>query len=116
MALPGYRPIRQRLDAAVTRDRRLASACEVHVSTWLASRDRPNGLNDGREESRRQAARAYFMAELPLIISTPEILGVNSSLFCYHAPIPIVHELRDLTDYWHPGQGHAVVRPVDEGR
>ncbi|MGK5640231.1 tRNA-dependent cyclodipeptide synthase [Streptomyces sp. URMC 126] len=110
-ALPGYEPVRQRLEAAFARDRKLTAACETHIDTWLASRER----TDGRQEDRRQAALAYLKAELPLITSTPEIRGVSTSLFCYHIPMPIVNELRGLTDYWHPGQGHAVVRPEAHG-
>ncbi|MFI5775710.1 tRNA-dependent cyclodipeptide synthase [Nocardia sp. NPDC051570] len=106
--LPGYRDVRKRLDDALITDPRLAAACDDHVRYWMG--DRPDPA-DEQDIARHEASLAYLLAELPLLANTPETLDVSSSLCCYHATMPVVNELRSLPEYWHPDQGHAVVRP-----
>ncbi|MEV4108031.1 tRNA-dependent cyclodipeptide synthase [Nonomuraea sp. NPDC049695] len=57
------------------------------------------------ELSREQAEQAlpFLLAELPLVIDTPSILGTGSSVFCYPRPMPMVDLL------------YAGVLPVDPG-
>jgi cyclo(L-tyrosyl-L-tyrosyl) synthase len=35
----------------------------------------------------------FLLAELPLLVGSPAILGTPSSLFCYPRPLPLVSRL-----------------------
>ncbi len=61
-------------------------------------------------------ASKYIVWELPVICKTTEILNVDSSLFCYHKPMPILqqifgleNELSLLTD---EGNGFGLLKEV----
>ena len=63
-----------------------------------------------------QAAVRYFLAELPLFIDTPGIVGASSSVFSYHQPPAVLYQLyrRELPCWLHPRQGFVTVRPTAE--
>ena len=55
----------------------------------------------------------YFLAELPLFLDTPSIIGAQTSVFCYHRPPDVLCRLYAGRLGWRPadGQGFAVVVP-----
>lgn len=57
------------------------------------------------------SAVRYFLAELPLFLDTPGLVGTDSSVFCYHQPPTFLHALyqRELPCRPHHGQGFATV-------
>ncbi|MFC9090769.1 tRNA-dependent cyclodipeptide synthase [Nocardiopsis dassonvillei] len=103
--LPGYREVEQRLDQEYAADPRIRRCWEEHVRRILGAQPDPEG-------AKLRAGLAYLRAELPFLLSTPRVLGVPSSVCCYHALMPILSRLRGTTSCFHPGQGHVIVRPV----
>ncbi|MEQ4720062.1 tRNA-dependent cyclodipeptide synthase [Nonomuraea sp. B19D2] len=63
------------------------------------------------ELSRAQAEQAlpFLLAELPLVIDTPSILGTGSSVFCYPRPMPMVDLLYAGMLPVHPGPTQGFV-------
>ncbi|WP_433431531.1 tRNA-dependent cyclodipeptide synthase [Nonomuraea sp. CA-141351] len=63
------------------------------------------------ELSREQAEQAlpFLLAELPLVIDTPSILGTGSSVFCYPRPMPMVDLLYTGMLPVHPGPAQGFV-------
>lgn len=59
----------------------------------------------------RTAVR-YFLADIPLLVDTPAVVGVGSSVYCYHRTTPFVEALYggDLPIRPSPRQGYVVVR------
>jgi cyclo(L-tyrosyl-L-tyrosyl) synthase len=54
-----------------------------------------SSITDDRkiEETSRGIAVNYFIHELPLFLNTPEILGLNFSIFIYHNPPPYLKSM-----------------------
>jgi cyclo(L-tyrosyl-L-tyrosyl) synthase len=77
-------------------------------------------LPEGSAPSEQQVECAvrYFLAELPLFVDTPAIVGAGSSVFCYHQPPDVLRRLygRELSLRPAPGQGFAVVTPLETAR
>lgn len=103
--LPGYRTAEQRIDRELTDNPQMRRACEEHVRRIVGQESDPKG-------SRFRAGMAYLRAELPYLLSTPEVLSVPSSVCCYHGLLPVLVELREDTSCFHPRQGHLVLRPL----
>lgn len=103
---------RERLTA--TRDRfesdpDFASTC-VEATRWvLQDRLEPQEITTPR----LRIAVDYLLAELPLFLDTPRIVGRPSSVFCYHQSTEFLERLyaRRLTVSPADGQGFAVVVP-----
>ncbi|WP_406465807.1 tRNA-dependent cyclodipeptide synthase [Streptomyces sp. NBC_01622] len=74
-------------------------------------------LPDGQRPSAVQVDLAvrYFLAELPLFLDTPSVVGTASSLFCYHQPPEALRRLygRELVLRPAAGQGFGIVTPVE---
>ncbi|MFC8350259.1 tRNA-dependent cyclodipeptide synthase [Streptomyces sp. NPDC057280] len=111
-AVPAYRDLHTHLTARLTTDDEFRTTCEQLVGTFLA------GKVTEVTEAQRQVCMAYVCAEAPLFLDTPAILGVPSSLNCYHQLLPMAELL------YAPGaglrasrnQGHAIVTPAEEVR
>ena len=58
-------------------------------------------------DEQQHAAVRYFLAELPLFLDTPGIVGARSSVFGYHQPPAVLSQLyrRELPCWLHPRQG-----------
>ncbi|WP_066972839.1 tRNA-dependent cyclodipeptide synthase [Streptomyces sp. NRRL F-4489] len=78
---PGYQAVRARTRAALRTDPELRAAQDALAYQFLAKRLAP-GAHPTSAQMR--AALAYVDAELPFFIDTPRILGVDSSVQCYH--------------------------------
>ncbi|MBE2999811.1 tRNA-dependent cyclodipeptide synthase [Nocardiopsis sp. HNM0947] len=105
VGLPGYRTVRDRLEREFDTNARVRGACEAHVGKLL-------GGGAAADDARFRAGLAYLHAELPFLLATPEVLGVPSSVCCYHDLLPVVEQLHDEGSCFHTGQAHAVVRPL----
>lgn len=70
-------------------------------------------LPDGIEPDQRQCdiAVEYFIADIPLLLDTPAIVGSPSSLYAYHRTIPFIEALfnRELPLRPHPAQGYLIL-------
>ncbi|WP_202638914.1 tRNA-dependent cyclodipeptide synthase [Bailinhaonella thermotolerans] len=73
---------------------------------------------DSVREDQVDMAFCYLEAELPFFLDTPRILGVESSVSCYHMRLPLMDVLCGPAAAMRPAptQAFAVVRPTDEGR
>lgn len=107
--LPGYRSAQRRIDREIAENPRVRRACEEHVRQIV-------GGDPETEEARFRAGLAYLRAELPFLLSTPEVLAVPSSVCCYHDLLPILVELHGDVSCLQPGQGHLVLRPRTQDR
>ncbi|WP_431872112.1 tRNA-dependent cyclodipeptide synthase [Nocardiopsis eucommiae] len=102
--LPGYRSALERIDRRIGEDPRVRRACEEHVRRVV-------GGGVAAPDARFAAGMSYLRAELPFLLSTPEVLSVPSSVCCYHELLPLLVELGGDTSCLHPGQGHLVLQP-----
>jgi cyclo(L-tyrosyl-L-tyrosyl) synthase len=106
---PAYRALHEDLRARLYRDDEFRTTCEKLVDSFLSTK--------AQEVTARQRAVCleYVTAEAPLFLDTPAILGVPSSLNCYHQLLPMAELL------YSPGaglrasrnQGHAIVTPAE---
>ncbi|MEU6259458.1 tRNA-dependent cyclodipeptide synthase [Streptomyces sp. NPDC047043] len=104
-----YREIHEDLRTRLTSDDEFRTTCEQLVEAFLATKDRQVTVRQ------REVCMEYVTAEAPLFLDTPAILGVPSSLNCYHQLLPMAGLL------YSPGaglrasrnQGHAIVTPAE---
>ncbi|KJK60119.1 hypothetical protein UK12_00925 [Saccharothrix sp. ST-888] len=107
---PAYLRLRRAVQDALETDQLLRDAAESMARSFLAARL----PGDGAPSSAQLAAGvAYITAELPFFLDTPSLLGVPSSVSCYHAELPLTPVLfgRDEGLRAVAGQAYAVVRP-----
>ncbi|MFG2718231.1 tRNA-dependent cyclodipeptide synthase [Streptomyces sp. NPDC048416] len=106
---PVYELLHRRVQHFLATDDNVRAGCERMAAHFLSSKI--GGPVAGAEQL--AACLDYISAELPFFLDTPGILGVPSSVSCYHVPIP-------LTDLLYAkggglrasrNQAHAVVRP-----
>ncbi|MFI6009766.1 tRNA-dependent cyclodipeptide synthase [Streptomyces sp. NPDC051243] len=106
---PAYREIHDHLHARLATDDEFRTTCEKLVDSFLAGKA-------GRvTEAQREVCLAYVCAEAPLFLDTPAILGVPSSLNCYHQLLPMAELLysRGAGLRASRNQGHAIVTPAE---
>jgi cyclo(L-tyrosyl-L-tyrosyl) synthase len=110
-ALPAYLQLHQRVRYALTADRHVQECCDSLVETFLTARLAPQ---ESITALQRQACLDYVCAEVPLFLDTPALLGVPSSMNCYHQVLP----LAELLFARGPGlrasrnQGHGILTPA----
>ncbi|GAB2956421.1 hypothetical protein GCM10023080_014560 [Streptomyces pseudoechinosporeus] len=94
-----------------TQDAGFRDACR-EASAWVLAGKLPAG--QAPDEKQVEHAVRYFLAELPLFIDTPAIVGAGTSVFCYHQPPAVLRRLYGGELSWRPasGQGFAVVAPT----
>ncbi|MDJ0464587.1 tRNA-dependent cyclodipeptide synthase [Streptomyces sp. H27-C3] len=96
-------------------DKGFRGACQ-EAAGWVLSGKLPDGSTPSEQQV--ECAVRYFLAELPLFVDTPAIVGAGASVFCYHQPPDVLRRLygRELILHPAPGQGFAVVAPLDTAR
>ncbi|MFD4546074.1 tRNA-dependent cyclodipeptide synthase [Streptomyces sp. NPDC058466] len=109
-----YRRIHDHIRELLDTDAEFRRTCDALVDAFLSSK-----VLDGREGTARQreVCLKYVCAEAPLFLDTPAILGVPSSLNCYHQLLPMAELLyaRGSGLRASRNQGHAIVTPADAG-
>ncbi|MET9802973.1 tRNA-dependent cyclodipeptide synthase [Streptomyces sp. NPDC006368] len=110
-ANPAYRDIHDHLQNRLRTDAEFRATCEALVDAFLSSK-----VLDGRTatERQRRVCMEYVCAEAPLFLDTPAILGVPSSLNCYHQLLPMAELLYSRGSGLRASrnQGHAIVTPA----
>jgi len=108
---PAYQSLHRAVLDALDTDPVFREATEGMARAFLSAR-----LPEGRSASPAQLAAgvAYIAAELPFFLDTPSLLGVPTSVSCYHIQLPLTPVLfgRDEGLRAVPGQAYAVVRPL----
>ncbi|MFD9127172.1 tRNA-dependent cyclodipeptide synthase [Kitasatospora sp. NPDC059571] len=105
-----YRRLHRTVLDALGADRPLREATERMAGGFLHSR-----LDGAAPDAEHLAAGvAYIAAELPFFLDTPALLGVDSSVACYHVELPLTDVLFGRTEGLRAAahQGYAVVRPA----
>ena len=78
-----YAHLRTRVHEAYRSDREFREACLRNAQDFLAGRE----LGGSMPARTRQAMAArYILTKLPTYIDTPSLVGVPSSVRCYHRP------------------------------
>ncbi|MEU9010719.1 tRNA-dependent cyclodipeptide synthase [Streptomyces sp. NPDC048479] len=92
-------------------DQGFRDACR-EATGWVLAEKLPAGQVPDEEQV--EHAVRYFLAELPLFLDTPAIVGAGTSVFCYHQPPAVLRRLYGGELTWRPaaGQGFAVVAPA----
>ncbi|MBV7698323.1 tRNA-dependent cyclodipeptide synthase [Streptomyces sp. TRM70350] len=105
---PSYQEIHRHLQRRLVTDDDFRAVCETLVSRFLTAR------GEAASERQRAVCLEYVCAEAPLFLDTPAILGVPSSLNCYHQLLPMAELLysRGAGLRASRNQGHAVVTPA----
>jgi cyclo(L-tyrosyl-L-tyrosyl) synthase len=110
-ANPAYRRIHDHIRELLDTDPEFRTTCNALVDSFLSSK-----VLDGQAGTERQRAVCleYVCAEAPLFLDTPAILGVPSSLNCYHQLLPMAELLyaRGSGLRASRNQGHAIVTPA----
>ncbi|GAA2808608.1 tRNA-dependent cyclodipeptide synthase [Saccharopolyspora taberi] len=106
---PVYRELRETVRESLRTDDEIREACELMVDYFL------DGKISGRPTPEQlRAGTDYLLAELPFFVDAPRILGVGSSVSCYHSAVPLARVLfsrrEGLRAVDH--QGYLVVRPL----
>ncbi|MFI1396244.1 tRNA-dependent cyclodipeptide synthase [Streptomyces sp. NPDC020681] len=108
---PAYRKIHDHIWTLLDKDAEFRETCDALVDSFLSSK-----VLDGRASNARQRAVCleYICAEAPLFLDTPAILGVPSSLNCYHQLLPMAELLYSRGSGLRASrnQGHAIVTPA----
>ncbi|WP_395293528.1 tRNA-dependent cyclodipeptide synthase [Kitasatospora hibisci] len=108
---PAYGRLHHQTVDALRTDREFREAAEGMARGFLAAR-----MDEGLAPNELQLAAGlqYIAAELPFFLDTPALLGVASSVSCYHVELPLTPVLfgRDRGLRAAPGQAYAVVRPA----
>ncbi|MFE2721175.1 tRNA-dependent cyclodipeptide synthase [Kitasatospora sp. NPDC059327] len=108
---PAYRRLHRRAVDALRADPEFHAAAEAMARGFLAAR-----LDEGLAPNEAQLAAGlrYITAELPFFLDTPALLGVPSSVSCYHLQLPLTPVLFGRHEGLRaaPGQAYAVVRPA----
>lgn len=103
-----YQSIHSRIWNLLEADPEFRATCDSLVDSFLSSK-----VLDGRASTARQreVCLKYICAEAPLFLDTPAILGVPSSLNCYHQLLPMAELLYSRGSGLRASrnQGHAVV-------
>ncbi|QHF95121.1 tRNA-dependent cyclodipeptide synthase [Streptomyces sp. NHF165] len=110
---PVYKALGARVDRALAEEGGLSTACHDMVRSFLSGQ--PGGEGELTAEQ-IEAGLSYVRAEMPFLVDTPALLGVPSSVSCYHMEAQVWRALRRPGAGLRaaPGQAFAVVAPVDE--
>ncbi|MDH6575271.1 tRNA-dependent cyclodipeptide synthase [Kitasatospora sp. MAP5-34] len=110
---PVYQGLHRSVLEALGTDRIFRDATEGMARAFLGAR-----LTEGGDVSPAQLAAgvAYIAAELPFFLDTPRLLGVPTSVSCYHVQLPLTPVLFGRNEGLRavPEQGYAVIRPLPE--
>lgn len=111
---PQYAALLEECHARYASDTDFRDAC-LDASRWVLH----SRAGTHPTPAQQHAAVPYFLAELPLFLDTPSIVGADSSVFCYHNPPEFLRALysHELSCTPHPHQGFAtVVTPATAGQ
>ncbi|QGV79860.1 tRNA-dependent cyclodipeptide synthase [Streptomyces ficellus] len=108
---PAYREIRRDLQTRLETDQDFRAACDALIDSFLSSKVLHGNAPTARQ---REVCVEYVRAEAPLFLDTPAILGVPSSLNCYHQLLPMAELLYSRGSGLRASrnQGHAIVTPA----
>ncbi|MDI2127845.1 tRNA-dependent cyclodipeptide synthase [Yinghuangia seranimata] len=109
---PAYREIHEHMGELLASDPQFRAVCDSLVDAFLTAK-----VLDGKAGTARQreVCLEYVRAEAPLFLDTPAILGVPSSLNCYHQLLPMAELLYSRGSGLRASrnQGHAIVTPAE---
>ncbi|CAL9509535.1 Cyclo(L-tyrosyl-L-tyrosyl) synthase [Actinosynnema sp. ALI-1.44] len=110
---PCYQRLLMNAHDLFEQDETFAGHC-LDATRWVLDRKLPDG--EVPSEAQLRSAVRYFLAELPLFVDTPAIVGVSGSVFAYHQRVKFLELLyaRELAWQPHPGQGFVLLRPDEE--
>ncbi|WP_308295978.1 tRNA-dependent cyclodipeptide synthase [Streptomyces sp. ISL-96] len=110
--IPMYQQIHKSLNDLLATDAEFHTTCTALVDSFLSSKVL-NG--ETATERQRDVCLKYICAEAPLFLDTPAILGVPSSLNCYHQLLPMAELLYSRGSGLRASrnQGHAIVTPAE---
>ncbi|MGW7462983.1 tRNA-dependent cyclodipeptide synthase [Streptomyces sp. NPDC054797] len=110
--IPAYRALHSHLLNLIDTDPEFRTTCNSLVDAFLSSK-----VLDGKTATTRQrdVCLQYVCAEAPLFLDTPAILGVPSSLNCYHQLLPMAELLYSRGSGLRASrnQGHAIITPAE---
>lgn len=107
-----YQEIHRNLRRRLETDEEFRAVCDALVSSFLSSKVLGGAAATAEQ---RAVCLEYVCAEAPLFLDTPAILGVPSSLNCYHQLLPMAELLysRGAGLRASRNQGHAIVTPAE---
>lgn len=110
--IPAYRSLHNHLNNLLDIDPEFRETCNSLVDVFLSSK-----VLNGKAATPRQreVCLEYVCAEAPLFLDTPAILGVPSSLNCYHQLLPMAELLYSRGSGLRASrnQGHAIITPAE---
>ncbi|GAB2631327.1 cyclodityrosine synthase [Nocardia goodfellowii] len=109
----GYRALFDDLVQRLSGDEEFRIICDALVDRFLSTKILGGAKPTAQQ---RQVCRDYICAEAPLFLDTPAILGVPSSLNCYHQLLPMAELLYSRGSGLRASrnQGHAIVTPIGD--
>ncbi|KIX65524.1 hypothetical protein SF23_20585 [Streptomyces sp. MBRL 10] len=110
--IPAYRTLHNHLNNLLDIDPEFRETCNSLVDAFLSSKVLGGKAATTRQ---REVCLEYVCAEAPLFLDTPAILGVPSSLNCYHQLLPMAELLYSRGSGLRASrnQGHAIITPAE---
>ncbi len=110
--IPAYRTLHNHLNNLLDIDPEFRETCNSLVDAFLSSKVLNGKTATARQ---REVCLEYVCAEAPLFLDTPAILGVPSSLNCYHQLLPMAELLYSRGSGLRASrnQGHAIITPAE---
>ncbi|MFI6576423.1 tRNA-dependent cyclodipeptide synthase [Nocardiopsis sp. NPDC050513] len=107
-----YRSLRADAERAMRTDPEFTGVCENTIRRFL----RPRSGEQGPTDAQMAAGMRYLAREIPFFVDTPAILGVGSSVSCYHVEMPLAPLLFGRTGGLRAAdtQAYATVRPLPD--
>ncbi|MEV2278725.1 tRNA-dependent cyclodipeptide synthase [Nocardiopsis sp. NPDC049922] len=105
-----YLSLRADVERAMRTDPEFTEVCQKTIRRFLLPRSGEKGPTDAQME----AGMRYLAREVPFFVDTPAILGVGSSVSCYHVEMPLTPLLFTRTSGLRAAdsQAYATVRPL----
>ncbi|MBW1601950.1 tRNA-dependent cyclodipeptide synthase [Streptomyces sp. JJ66] len=109
-----YQQLYRRVHDALETDADVRATCDKLAEIFLAGKVEPAAIS----EQHKRVCRDYVCAEVPLFLDTPAILGVSSSLNCYHQALPLADLLyaRGSGLRASRNQGHGILIAAEGAR
>lgn len=110
---PEFNRLRHQATSQFELDSEFRARC-LDATRWVLDKRIPDGQDPTAQQL--EIAVQYFLAELPMFLSTVEIVGgVGSSVFAYHQRVDFLERLYrlELSLHPHPAQGFVIYETAE---
>lgn len=109
---PEFNRLRHQVTSQFELDSDFRARC-LDATHWVLDKRIPDGQQPTAQQL--EIAVQYFLAELPMFLSTVDVVGVGSSVFAYHQRVDFLERFYrlELSLHPHPAQGFAIYETAE---